>query len=188
MTDQTLDNVKIAILLANGFAEEEFAATQRRLLNAGAKVTVVSMENGLANGWHENGWGHYFPVDKGLSTALAADFDALFVPAGSRHIERLAGQPHAGRFTRGFVDGNKPMVLSGEAVNLLIVADRAKGRTVVGAGVEACAAEEAGLSLVDETTHTDVALMSMAGLATDDVAETVVSHVAANTEDVSEAA
>lgn len=187
MTDQPLAKLNIAILLANGFAEEEFAATQRQLLSEGANVTVVSMENGLANGWHENGWGHYFPVDKSLSTALAADFDALFVPAGSRHIERLSGQAHAARFLRGFVDGEKPMVLNGEAARLLMVAERSSGRTVVSDHIDATAAAEANLTLAEDSKHTDRNLVTTANLSVPEIVEATVEHFH-TAEEISEAA
>lgn len=188
MTEQPLADFTIAILLANGFAEEEFATTQRALLNAGAKVTVISLENGLANGWHENGWGHYFPVDKSLSTALAADFDALFVPGGSRHIERLSGQAHAARFVRGFVDGSKPMVLSGDAAKLLFVAERGTDRTVVAGSVDAEAAAAAGATLVETDSHIDEALLTVHGLPVDDTTAAVIGHFEASAEDVCQAA
>lgn len=187
MTDQPLAKLNVAILLANGFAEEEFAATQRQLLADGANVTVVSMENGLANGWHENGWGHYFPVDKALSTALAADFDALFVPAGGRHIERLSGQAHAARFLRGFVDGEKPMVLSGEAARLLIVAERADSRTVVGEYIDGEAAGEANLTLAEGDKHADGHLLTTANLTVPETVEAALEHFQA-AEEISEAA
>ena len=188
MTDQPLADFSVAILLANGFAEEEFAAVQRALLNAGASVTVVSLENGLANGWHDNGWGHYFPIDKALSTALAADFDALFVPSGSRHVERLSGQAHASRFVRGFMDGEKPLVLSGEAASLLVVSDRAEGRSMVEGPIDTEAAAEKGATLVDADTKVDNRLLTMRLLPVETATEMVLSHFETANGNVSEAA
>src|SRR5512135_1854906 len=115
----------VAILVANGFEETQMTEPQRALLAAGATLKVISPEQALVNGWLGRAWGHYFPVDVSLSTALAADFDALLVPGGKRSIEKLAGLAHTKRFIRGFADGNKAIVMVGHAPSLLAIAERA---------------------------------------------------------------
>ena len=77
----------IAIMVASGFDEVGFIAIQRAMMNAGAKLRIVSREAGLTNAWNGTGWGMSYPADATLSTALAIDYDALIVPAGNRHVE-----------------------------------------------------------------------------------------------------
>mgnify|MGYP000406492133 CR=1 FL=1 len=128
--NQSLAGKKIALLVANGFEEVELTEPQRALLAAGAAMQLISPEQALVNGWHGSAWGHYFPVDGALSTALAADYDALIVPGGFRSVEKLAGNAHTMRFLKGFLDTGKPTVLLGDAASLLATAERAEGRQV----------------------------------------------------------
>jgi len=127
-----LNGLKIAIMVANGFEERHFTEAQRALVDTGAVVTVISPENGLANSWHGKNWGHYFPTDKQLGEVLAADFDALILPGGSRSILKLSGNAHARRIVTSFVDGAKPVVALGEAIGLLAGFDRVAGMQVTG--------------------------------------------------------
>ena len=68
----------IAIMVASGFDETGFIAIQRAMLNAGAKLRIVSREAGLTNAWNGTGWGMSYPADSTLSTALAIDLDTSF--------------------------------------------------------------------------------------------------------------
>ena len=165
MTDKPLAQKTVAILAANGFEETEMTEPQRALLAAGAVVKLVSPEQALVNGWHGGAWGHYFPVEVPLSSALAADFDALIVPGGERSVQKLLGTPHTVRFVKGFVDGEKPVAVIGGSTNLLAVADRAKGRKVAADETTAEALGNAGAETLDHEMVVDGALIS----ARDDV-------------------
>ena len=46
-----LTGTKIAILVANGFDEENFLAAQKAVLEMGATVRLISSNQGLVNGW-----------------------------------------------------------------------------------------------------------------------------------------
>ena len=153
-----LAGLRIAIMVANGFEERHFTEAQRALADSGATVTVISPENGLANSWHGKNWGHYFPTDKQLNEVLAADFNALILPGGSRSILKLAGNAHARRIVTSFVDGAKPVVALGEAVNLLAVFDRVVGMNVTGCDSEKAIVEEK--QGVWQSLETDEALIS----------------------------
>jgi len=128
--EQPLAGKTVAVLVANGFEELDMTEPQRALLAAGATPKVVSPEQGLVNGWHGKGWGHYFPVDINLSSALAADFDALLVPGGQRGMEKLLNSPHTTRFVRGFMDGGKPIAALNHGSLVLVAAERIAGRTI----------------------------------------------------------
>ena len=159
--EKTLVGKTVAILVANGFKEVDMTEPQRALLAAGAKVRLVSPENGVVNGWHEAAWGHYFPVDQALSSALAADFDALLMPGGVRGIDKLAQNAHTIRFVRGFVDGSKPVALFGEAVGLLAAAERAKGVAVC-AQADGTALAGAGATVGEDPIAVDGAILTIA--------------------------
>lgn len=124
--------IKIAILVANGFSEQDMTETQRALLTAGANIRVVSMDNGLVNGWHGTGWGHHFAVDSALSSALAADYDMLVIPGGQRSLDKLKLTAHTRRFIGGFMAASKPVAAFGDAVDLLAFTEQTVGRTLAG--------------------------------------------------------
>lgn len=155
MTDQPLVGKTVAILVASGFEELEMTEPQRALLQAGAQVKVVSSDQAIVNGWHGDAWGHYFTIDVPLSNALAADFDAVIVPGGSRSVDKLLSLAHTARFLRGFLDGGKPVALGGLAGGLLATVDRAKGRNIAATPETTDALVEAGATLVEEPVAID---------------------------------
>ncbi|HCD49950.1 MAG TPA: peptidase, family C56, partial [Alphaproteobacteria bacterium] len=67
----------IAILVCSGFEEKYFVHLQRAITEAGAKVTIISRDTGVTNGWTGNGWGLSYPVDTQLSETLAVDYDGV---------------------------------------------------------------------------------------------------------------
>ena len=122
----------IAIMVASGFDETGFIAIQRAMMNAGAKLRIVSREAGLTNAWNGTGWGMSYPADATLSTALAIDYDALIVPSGNRHVESLKNEVHAKRVWRAFLREDMPVLLQGDAVALLSLIDEAAERAKAG--------------------------------------------------------
>lgn len=123
---------KIAILVANGFNEQDLTLTQRSLQSKGANTRIIGMDNGLVNSWTGDAWGHHFASDQVLSTALAADFSMLVVPGGRRSIEKLKLTAHTRRFIGGFMDAGKPVAIFDDALDLLVFAEKVDGVTVAG--------------------------------------------------------
>ena len=77
-----LSGKTIAIMVASGFDETGFIAIQRAMMEAGAKLKIVSREAGFTNAWNGNGWGMSYPADATLATALAIDYDGLILGGG----------------------------------------------------------------------------------------------------------
>jgi protease I len=125
-----LAGLNVAILVANGFHEIEMTTFQRALLEAGAAPKIISVESSLAHGWQGKGWGHYHPVDKHLSDALAADYDVLLVPSGYRGHEKLKQTAHTRRFIGGFMMAFKPVLAMGDAVKMMAEVGVIKGMMV----------------------------------------------------------
>jgi len=125
-----LAGLNVAILIANGFHEIEMTSFQRALLEAGASPKIISVESSLAHGWQGKGWGHYHPVDKHLSDALAADYDVLLVPSGYRGHEKLKQTAHTRRFIGGFMMAFKPVLAMGDAVKMMAEIGVIKGMMV----------------------------------------------------------
>ena len=125
-----LSGMKVAALVANGFCQKDFVASQRAMIEAGANLRVVSSEQGLVNGWQDDSWGHHFAVDTQINMALAADFDALIMPGGQKSCDKLRLTAHTRRFINGFLSAGKPVFMMNEATGMLAAIDCAQGRTV----------------------------------------------------------
>ena len=118
-----LSGKTIAIMVASGFDETGFIAIQRAMMEAEAKLKIVSREAGLTNAWRGTGWGMSYPVDARLSTVLAIDYDGLIIPDGKRHIDTLKNEAHAKRVLRAFLREDMPVMLQGEATAMLRLID-----------------------------------------------------------------
>lgn len=123
---------KVAILVANGFNESEFIAMQKNMREIGADMKVISANQGLVNGWDGQGWGHNYAVDAQINTALGADYDVLVIPGGSRSHEKLNMTAHTKRFIGSMMMSDKPVMVMGDAVNLMAETEQLDGRTVSG--------------------------------------------------------
>jgi protease I len=155
-----LFNVKVAMLVASGFTQNDMIAAQRALLDAGANVRIVSPDNGLVNGWEGASWGHHFAVDNPLAKALGADFSMVIIPGGQRSIDKLKLTAHTKRFVGSFIAAGKPVVMMNEGVGALIVAEAIQGRTVGGPEAMADTAMSHGAIWSDDLPCFDKNLMS----------------------------
>jgi protease I len=84
-----LKGKKIAILATNGFEQSELAEPRKNLENAGAKVEILSIQEGKIKGWHKTDWGDSVKVDRLVSDAVPADYDALVLPGGQMNPDSL---------------------------------------------------------------------------------------------------
>ena len=126
--DHTLAGSAVAIMVASGFEETELTEPQRALLKTGANLKTISPDQGLVNGWHGHGWGHFFPIDRQIGEVLGADYDMLLLPGGERSVGKLRLNPHTKRIVGHFLDAGKPIAAIGQGVSLLPVARKLKGR------------------------------------------------------------
>ena len=125
MTKTTLSGQKIAIMVANGFEEKNFVEIQKMLIGQNAQMKVISASTGLVQGWAGTQLGMSYPVDSQLSETLAVDYDALIIPSGEKHLETLAEELHAARIIKAFLRENMPILVQGDAINLISEIDTA---------------------------------------------------------------
>ncbi|AFX99211.1 DJ-1/PfpI family protein [Candidatus Endolissoclinum faulkneri L2] len=130
MADKLLGGRIVAVMLANGFNEIEFTEPQKRLIEAGATTKVVSRANGLVNGWYEDSWGHFFPVDVDLAETLSVDYDGLIIPGGMHAIDKMINDPHSRRILKAFIRASMPTIIVGDAAKMLARKEIIQGRTV----------------------------------------------------------
>ena len=182
--NQPLAGKSIAILVANGFDERQMTEVQRALLKAGAKLKTVSPEQGLVNGWHGISWGHYFAVDSLISEAFGSDFDMLVLPGGERSVAKLRQNPHTKRIISHFMDANKQISAIGHAAELLVVAERVKGREISAPSALHEMLTQALAQVVTETLKRDDNLMTADGSESDVWVEETVRHFVGIEEEV----
>lgn len=127
-----LTGTKVAVLVANGFDEQNFLSAQKTLIEMGATIRLVSSNQGLVNGWDGSSWGHNYAVDEALNTALGADYAAVVIPGGQRSMEKLKLTAHTRRFIGSFMASNKPVAVMGDAITLMALTEQAMGRQVTG--------------------------------------------------------
>ena len=125
----------VGLMVASGFNEANFIAIQKAMLAANAKLKIISRDAGLTNAWSGTGWGMPYPVDSTLSTTLAVDYDALIIPQGDRHIEKLSTEVHAKRILRAFLRENMPVLILADAIKILDIVDTCYPKFVDGANV-----------------------------------------------------
>ena len=110
--NKPLAGKKIAIMVASGFIEQHMTTVQKALIAAGAQTSIVSPEIGVANGWHDEGWGHNFFVDEKINDVLPSQFDLLLTPGGERSTQTLMRNAHSKRVIKGMLEAGKPVALT----------------------------------------------------------------------------
>jgi protease I len=109
MADETLQGLKIAILVTDGFEEVELTQPRKTLDQAGADTRVVSPKDDEVCSWNFTDWGQKLPVDLKLDEARPQDFEALLLPGGVINPDKLRMIPAAVAFVKAFFDAGKPV-------------------------------------------------------------------------------
>lgn len=121
-----LNGKRILILATNGFEQSELEVPRDRLKAAGAEVHVVSPEQGEIKGWDKKDWGRPVKVDKALSDAKVADYDAIVLPGGQINPDLLRVNRDALNLIKAFYDAGKTVAAVCHAPWLLIEVGIAK--------------------------------------------------------------
>jgi protease I len=128
--NKDLSNLKVAILVAEGFEQVELTKPKEALENAGATTKIVSPAEGRVEGWNHFDKGDKFPVDVPLKEANAADFDALLLPGGVANPDQLRMNEKAVNFVKEFFGAGKPVAVICHGPWTLIDAGVVKGRKI----------------------------------------------------------
>lgn len=155
-----LEGLKVAILAADGFEQSELFEPKKALEQAGANVSVVSLESGEIKGWNEKNWGASVAVDLTVDEANAEDFDALQLPGGVMNPDKLRMNEKAVGFIKAFFDAGKPVAAICHAPWTLVEADVVRGKTVTSWASLRKDLENAGAKWVDEEVVTDNGLVT----------------------------
>lgn len=122
--------IKVAILTEDGFEESELVSPKEALEGAGATVDVIAPRSGKVKGWNKTDWGREVTVDKTLSDAIAAHYDALVLPGGVMNPDKLRMNKDALLFINHFIGAGKPVAAICHGVQTLIETGLIAGTTM----------------------------------------------------------
>lgn len=128
--NKALHDLKVAVLVSDGFEQSEMTEPKKALEAAGAETTVISPVKEKVKAWQRKNWGNEFPVDLDLDQANASEFDALLLPGGVMNPDTLRMNPKAISFIKNFVDSGKPIAAICHGPWTLIDAQGVKGKTL----------------------------------------------------------
>jgi protease I len=124
------NNLKVAILVTDGFEQAELLEPKKALEAAGATVHVLSDKKSSVQGFKHVDKGEVVSVDMSIDEARADDYSAVLLPGGVVNGDAMRLLPQARSFVRAANDAEKPIASICHGGWLLISAGVAKGRTV----------------------------------------------------------
>jgi len=128
----SLEGKSIAILIApRGTEEPEFSKPKEAVEQAGAVVTVISLETGEAKTNNNDlDPGGSYTIDKTFDEVSANDFDGLVIPGGCVGADKLRASKDAIAFVQAFFEQKKPVGVICHGPWLLVEADIVSNRTL----------------------------------------------------------
>jgi protease I len=131
MASETLEGLKVAILVTDGFEEPELTEPVQALKNAGALVTIVSPSSGEVQGVrHDLEKTINIKVDRTMQEVSADEFDAVQLPGGAVNADRMRMTPEVQAFLRAMQGAGKPIAAICHAPWELVSAGLVRGRTL----------------------------------------------------------
>ena len=109
MQGNTLQGMRVAMLVSDDFEQAEFTEPKKALEQAGAQVTVIAPKAGQITGMNHDVKADSFNVDMTLDQANSSDFDALMLPGGALNADALRMVPKAQQFVKDFDGNGKPI-------------------------------------------------------------------------------
>ena len=157
-----LTGTRVALLIApRGTEEPEFTDPRSALQDAGAEVTVISLEGGEAqtvNGDLDPG-GSY-PVDLVIGDADPADFAGVVIPGGTVGADTLRGSDDVVGFVRALMADGKPVASICHGPWTLVEAGVLEGRTLTSYPTLRTDITNAGGRWVDQEVVVDAGLVT----------------------------
>ncbi|MCZ9294707.1 type 1 glutamine amidotransferase domain-containing protein [Corynebacterium meitnerae] len=156
MSENILQNKKVAILATNAFEDSELTDPREAVEAAGATVQVIAPEAGTIDGKK----GASVTVDLTTAEANAADFDALILPGGTGNADHIRMDEAAVTFVRELTQAGKPVGVICHGGWILTDADALKGVRVTSYPSLKTDLKNAGAEWVDEEVVVDKRIIS----------------------------
>ncbi len=150
-----LQGQRVAVLATDGVEQVELTRPTKALREAGAQVDVVSPKAGSIQSFEHHDPSDPIEVDRSLSQANAADYDALVLPGGVINPDALRIDDQAVDFVRSFVEAGKPIAAICHGPWTLIEAGAVNGRRMTSWPSLHTDLANAGAEWVDEEVVVD---------------------------------
>lgn len=160
MAEERLQGRKVAVLATDGFEQVELEKPVEALRQAGAEVEIVAPHGGEIQGFQHHDKGRKVAVDRELSQANAADYDAIVLPGGVINPDQLRLEPKAIDFVRSFARSGKPIAAICHGPWTLINADAVDGKRMTSWPSLETDLKNAGADWVDEPVVVDEGLVT----------------------------
>jgi len=126
-----LTDFHVAVLARDGFEEAELTEPVKALKDAGAQVTIVSIETGKIQGVrHDLDKTLKVKVDRAIRDVSAEEFDAVHLPGGTVNADSMRMVPEVQSFLRTMQEAGKPIAAICHAPWELVSAGLVRGRTL----------------------------------------------------------
>jgi protease I len=158
--NKDLNNLKVAILVADGFEQQEMTEPRKALENARATTKIISPVKDEVQGWNHFDKADKFTVDVPLEQARSEDFNALLLPGGVANPDQLRMIPKAVEFVREFFKTGKPVAVICHGAWTLVEAGVVKDRKMTSWPSIKTDLINAGAKWVDEPVVVDQGLVS----------------------------
>jgi protease I len=155
-----LDGKTIAILATDGVEQVELLSPRDALIQAGARVEVISPEGGEIQGFDHLTPDKKINSDKSLGQVRAEDYDGLVLPGGVANPDQMRTEKSVQDFIRGFFDAGKPVGAICHAPWLLIDAGVVRGRKLTSYKTIRLDLKNAGAEVVDQEVVVDKGLVT----------------------------
>jgi deglycase len=155
-----LQGQKIAFLAADGVEQVELKEPWKAVAEAGAEPELLSIKEGEIQGFDHLDKADRFPVDRLVSDADVADYDALVLPGGVANPDSLRMDEDAVQFVKSFVDEGKPIGVICHGPWTLVEADVVRDRKLTSWPSLRTDIRNAGGNWVDEEVVVDGRLIS----------------------------
>jgi len=150
----------VAFLATDGVEQVELTDPWKAVEEAGGSPALISLEDGVVQGFNHLDKADTFSVDRTAGEADAAEYDALVLPGGVANPDALRTDPDAVAFVRAFFDQGKPVAAICHAPWTLIDAEAVRGRTLTSWPSLQTDLRNAGATWVDEEVHVDQGLVT----------------------------
>ena len=155
-----LEGKRIAFLATDMVEQVELTEPWKAVRDEGAKVELVSLEEGKIQGFNHYDKGDMFGVDRVVEEASASDYDALVIPGGVGNPDTMRTDENAVAFVRDFFEQGKPVGVICHGPWMLVEAGVVRGRRVTSWPSLRTDIRNAGGNWVDEEVVVDTGLVT----------------------------
>ncbi|RRV04938.1 type 1 glutamine amidotransferase [Pseudomonas sp. v388] len=155
-----LNGKRIAFLVTDGFEQVELTGPKEALEQAGAKVDILSSQDGQVKGWNHDKPADDFPVDLTFKAAEVSDYDGVVLPGGVQNSDTIRLDSDAQHIVRAINAQGKPVAVICHGGWLLVSAGLVQGKTMTSYKTLKDDLVNAGATWVDEQVVIDGNLIS----------------------------